>query len=50
MHAENFIFDDGGNRHTIEAINEGFPKFGVVTIFTLNRNSFYIIQKSHKFV
>ena len=27
VHAENFLLDDGGNRHGVEAIGEYLPKF-----------------------
>jgi hypothetical protein len=33
VHAENFVLDQGSHRHTVEAVDEGLPKFHIVPVF-----------------
>ena len=35
VHAENFILDEGGHRHAVEAVDEGLPEFDVEPALTL---------------
>ena len=33
MHAKNAVFNQSGNRHAVEAVDEGLPELDVVATF-----------------
>ncbi len=49
MHAENSIINECCDRQTVEAVNEGFPEFDIVSSFAFSLKNVYIRHKIHKF-
>ena len=46
MHAQDFLIDEGSDRHDIEDIGEEFPKFEVVLSFTFDKRIVTFVIKS----
>lgn len=49
MHTKNSIINECCDRQTVEAINEGFPEFNIVSSFAFSLKNVYIRHKIHKF-
>lgn len=46
MHAQDFLIDEGSDRHDIEDIGEEFPEFEVVLSFTFDKGTVTFVIKS----